>query len=67
MDVSLHGESAYLEQDYEQRALAESMAREGHIALRELAAAIARTGLGREQETMHHLITELPATLSHIS
>jgi Uncharacterized protein conserved in bacteria C-term(DUF2220) len=67
MDVSLHGESAYLEQDDEQRALAESMAREGHIALRELAAAIARTGLGREQETMHHLITELPATLSNIS
>jgi hypothetical protein len=62
-----HGTLAYLEQDDERRELAEKMAREGHAALRELAAAIARTGLGREQEAMHHLISELPAALSHIS
>lgn len=63
MTVELHADSAFLEQDDEQRALASRLAVSGHPALRALAAEIARTGVGREQETMHHLIPKLDSHL----
>lgn len=56
MDAELHAESAFLEQDEQQRRLAADLAVAGHPRLRALASRIAETGLGREQETMHHLI-----------
>jgi hypothetical protein len=59
MDVGLHDESAFLEQDEKQVNLASELADRGHLELRELAARIATTRLGREQETMHHLIPKL--------
>ena len=59
MTVELHADSPFLEQDEEQRALASRLATTGHPMLRDLAAQVARTGVGREQETMHHLIPKL--------
>ena len=63
MDVSLHSESAYLEQDGERAALASELAVSGHTELRVLAAQVASTRKGREQETMHHLIPSLHGRL----
>ena len=67
MTVELHADSAFLEQDEEQRALASRLATTGHPMLRDLAAQVARTGVGREQETMHHLIPKLERQLAHIA
>ncbi|MEU3456885.1 Wadjet anti-phage system protein JetD domain-containing protein [Micromonospora sp. NPDC006766] len=64
MDVELHSESAFLLQDDEQRRKARRLAQDGHPQLRELADRIAANGLGREQETMHHLIPKLGARLA---
>jgi hypothetical protein len=65
MDSELHANSAFLEQDDQQRRLAADLATTGHPRLRTLASRIAETGLGREQETMHDLIpTKLLATLT---
>jgi hypothetical protein len=66
MDADLHSESAYLEQDEEQRRKAARLAQEGHLQLRELAKRIATNGLGREQETMHHLIPKLRDRLADL-
>ncbi len=67
MTVELHADSAFLEQDEEQRALASRLATTGHAMLRDLAAQVARTGVGREQETMHHLIPKLERQLAYIA
>ncbi len=66
MDADLHSESAFLPQDDEQRGKARRLAQDGHPQLRELAGRIAASGLGREQETMHHLIPKLDARLSQV-
>lgn len=67
MTAELHADSAFLEQDEEQRALAARLATNGHPMLRELAAQVARTGVGREQETMHHLIPKLERHLTQLA
>jgi hypothetical protein len=67
MTAELHADSAFLEQDEAQRALASRLAANGHPMLRDLAAQIARTGAGHEQETMHHLIPKLERHLAHMS
>jgi hypothetical protein len=61
MEAVLHDEFAFLEQDDEQVSLALDLVTTGHPDLRELAARIAATRLGREQETTHHLIPNLAA------
>lgn len=66
MSAELHGESAYLSQDEAQRKLASDLSADGHVGLRALAGRIAETGVGREQETMHHLIPELMSALSRL-
>lgn len=63
MQADLHDEFAFLEQDDDQVSLARELAVTGHPDLRALAARIAATRLGREQETMHHLIPGLHAHL----
>jgi hypothetical protein len=63
MEASLHNESAFLDQDNEQTALAARLMLNGHSELRELAARVSATGKGREQETMHHLIPQLRSLL----
>jgi hypothetical protein len=70
MDPELHAESAFLEQDEKQCRLATDLSIDGHPQLRALASRIAQTGLGREQETMHHLIPKLLASVqqsTHVS
>ena len=64
MDTALHDEFAFLEQDEKQVSLATELTAGGHPDLRALAARIAATRLGREQETMHHLIPKLHDRLS---
>ena len=59
MEAALHDEFAFLEQDEKQVSLALELAASGPPDLRPLAARIAATILGREQETMHHLIPKL--------
>jgi len=59
MEAALHDEFAFLEQDEKQVSLALELAASGPPDLRPLAARIAATRLGREQETMHHLIPKL--------
>lgn len=59
MEAAYHDEFAFLEQDDKQVSLALELATNGHPDLRPLAARIAATRLGREQETMHHLIPKL--------
>jgi Uncharacterized protein conserved in bacteria C-term(DUF2220) len=59
MEAALHDEFAFLDQDDKQVSLALDLAVTGHPDLRPLAARIAATRLGREQETMHHLIPKL--------
>jgi hypothetical protein len=66
MDASLHDESVFLGQDDEQVALAVQLMTNGHADLKELAARISATGKGREQETMHHLIPQLPISLAQL-
>ena len=63
MDAGLHDEFAFLEQDNKQVSLAQDLAVTGHPELRALAARVAATRLGREQETMHHLIHKLDRSL----
>ena len=63
MEAAFHDEFAFLEQDDKQVGLARDLAATGHPDLRALAARIAATRLGREQETMHHLIPNLPTRL----
>lgn len=67
MDVGLHSESAFLEQDEKQVGLALELAVHGHPELRELAARVAMTRLGREQETMHYLIPKLQDRLMRLA
>ena len=66
MDASMHDESAFLEQDDEQVALAVQLMTNGHADLKELAARISATGKGREQEMMPHLIPQLPISLAQL-
>lgn len=66
MNASLHDESAFLEQSKDQIALASQLMTSGHPELRELAARVSATGKGREQETMHHLIQQLPNFVAHL-
>jgi hypothetical protein len=66
MDAILHDESAFLEQNDEQIALAVELMNDGHEKLRELAARVSTTRKGREQETMHHLIPQLQGYLAHL-
>jgi Uncharacterized protein conserved in bacteria C-term(DUF2220) len=63
MEAALHDEFAFLEQDEKQVSLASELAASGHRDLRALAARIAATRLGREQETMHHLVPKLHSHL----
>jgi len=63
MEATFHDEFAFLEQDDDQVSLALGLVTTGHPDLRALAARIAATRLGREQETMHHLIPNLPTRL----
>jgi hypothetical protein len=63
MEATFHDEFAFLEQDDDQVSLALGLVTTGHPDLRALAARIAATRLGREQETMHHLIPSLPTRL----
>jgi len=63
MEAALHDEFAFLEQDDKQVSLARDLAVTGQPDLRPLAARIAATRLGREQETMHHLIPKLHSRL----
>jgi heme oxygenase len=63
MDAGLHDEFAFLEQDNKQVSLAQDLAVTGHPELRALAARVAATRLGREQETMHYLIPKLGRSL----
>jgi hypothetical protein len=67
MTGQLHADSAFLEQDEEQCALASRLAVNGHPMLRDLAAQVARTEVGREQETMHHLIPQLGRHLAQVA
>lgn len=67
MEAALHDEFAFLEQDEKQVGLALELAVSGHPDLRALAARIAATRLGREQETMHHLIPRLHGRLLMIA
>jgi hypothetical protein len=66
MDTRLHAAAAFLEQDDEQRAKAGRLASNGHPALRELAAVVASSGFGCEQEALHFLIPDLPMRLATI-
>jgi hypothetical protein len=63
MEAAFHDEFAFLDQDDKQVSLAMDLASTGHTDLRALAARIAATRLGREQETMHHLIPKLHSRL----
>jgi hypothetical protein len=67
METAFHDEFAFLEQDDKQVSLALDLAAAGHPDLRALAARIAATRVGREQETMHHLIPKLHSRLLSLS
>lgn len=63
MDARYLAEAPHLPQDADQVKLAMEMTKTGLPELRELAALVADLGLGREQETMYHLIPELSSLL----